>query len=317
MLPYIDIWLFRIPSYSLMVFVGAIAFVISTICFFEKVEKVQKEVTNRLLVISIFGFIALVGFAFAFNSLFHSIEKGRLFIGGITWLGGVIGAFPLMVWMIHKFSPKTRGEALKYFDLMIPGIVLAHGFGRIGCFLGGCCYGSVTSEFFGVSFPNGSIAAQNFPGLDGRSLPLLPTQLFEALFDFLLFALFLIGRKKCKCRFLKIYLFSYGFFRFVLEFWRADDRGGTGFFMSPSQMMSIILVIAGIFLILYDKRKIFAKLHSKMDGYISLREEQKNNIVSNKDDVFGLIRELKKLFDEGIISQDEFQKKKDELLSRI
>ena len=319
MLPHINFLFFKIPSYSLMVLIGAIGFVILTIFLLEKVEKIEKQITNRLLIISIFGFIALVFFAFIFNSLFHSIEKKTLYFGGITWLGGVIGAFPLTIWIIHKFCPAVKGEALKYFNLMIPGIVIAHGFGRIGCFLGGCCYGAVTDSIFGVSFPAGSTAANTFPGPDGNSLPLLPTQLFEALFEFILLAVMLILCKKIKYHFLETYAFSYGVFRFILEFWRADDRGSTGFFFSPSQMMSIILILSGIALILYHKRIILNKLHEKMDNYIITREEVKEeaNPTKNNNNIINTIRELKSLFDDGIITEEEFQKKKEELLEKI
>ena len=72
--------------------------------------------------ISMFGFAILVLSAFVMNSFFHSIEKKRLFGGGITWLGGVLWAFPSMVVLIHRFCPKVKGKALDIFDLLVPGI---------------------------------------------------------------------------------------------------------------------------------------------------------------------------------------------------
>ena len=120
-----------------MLIIGLIGYLICTILLVENVEKIERKASNRLLIISIFGFIALGFFAFIFNSIFHSIEKGKIVIGGITWLGGVVGAFPITILLIYKYGYKAKGNALYLFNFLIPGIVLAHGFGRIGCFLGG------------------------------------------------------------------------------------------------------------------------------------------------------------------------------------
>lgn len=315
MVPVIHIGQLHIYSYSFMVFIGVVLFTIITIILLEKCEKTQQKVTNRILIISIFGFASLVGFAFIANSIFHSIEEGKIVLGGITWLGGVLGSFPLMVFLIHKFCPAVKGEALKYFNLLIPGIVVAHGFGRIGCFLGGCCYGAVTDSIFGLSFPDGSMAANQYPSATGGSLPVFPTQLFETVFDFLLFMVMMILYKKVKKHLLEIYAFSYGTFRFLLEFIRGDDRGATGMTLSPSQIMSLILIIGGILVLLYNKRVILKELHSKMDECIQKRESTFEEDIN--DQIIKLIKELKELEEQNIITKDEFETKKKELLTRL
>ena len=303
----------HISSYSLLALVGMIAFTITSIFILEKIEHVHAKITNRILVISVFGFISLAVFAFAFNSIFHSIEQGRIVMGGITWLGGVIGSFPLMVLMIHKFCPYIKGEALEYFNLLIPGIVLAHGFGRVGCFLGGCCYGRQTNSFVGVRFPSGSPAAEQYPTEMGYSLPVFPTQIYEALFEFLLFVIMIVLYKKLKRCFLEVYCISYGIFRFFIEFIRGDSRGATGFFLSPSQMMSLILILGGITVILYRKNIVFKKLRNHMFQY---RDRPKETSLISKKEI-RLLRELKLLLDEGVITPEEFEEKKKELLERI
>lgn len=315
MIPTINLGQLHIASYSLMVLLGAICFTVISIAIFEKLEKVDQKITNRILIISIFGFAALVGFAFIANSIFHSIEEGKIVLGGITWLGGVLGAFPVMIFLIHKFCPMVKGEALECFNLLIPGIVVAHGFGRVGCFLGGCCYGAVTDSIFGVSFPDGSMAANQYPSATGGSLPVFPTQLFEAVFDCLLFIVMMILYKKAKKHFLEIYAFSYGTFRFLLEFIRGDDRGATGINLSPSQIMSIMLIVGGIVVLLYNKKIIFKKVHKKMDDYIEKRKNPDAESYSNS--IIKLIKELKTLADNQIITQEEYEIKKKELLSRL
>lgn len=317
MFPIIDLGILKISSYTLMLIIGLIGYLICTILLVENVEKIERKASNRLLIISIFGFIALGFFAFIFNSIFHSIEKGKIVIGGITWLGGVVGAFPITILLIYKYGYKAKGNALYLFNFLIPGIVLAHGFGRIGCFLGGCCFGQVTDSIFGIKFPEGSLAALTYPSSSGGSLPVLPTQLFEAIFEFLLFAVMIIGYKKLKSYNLSIYSISYGVFRFILEFFRGDDRGATGFFLSPSQFLSVVIIVAGVLLILYQKNKVFKTLYDKMER---IRQKQLNEPVENENKQNGaidLIRQLKNLKDEGIISEQEFEDKKSELLNRL
>lgn len=294
-----------------MIFLGAVAFVLVTIFLFEKKEKLEKEVTNRVLILSIFGFAALGLSAFVFNSFFHSLKEGRLLLGGITWLGGVLGGFPVMLLLIHKLSPRTRGEALETFDLLIPGITIAHAFGRFGCFLGGCCYGGPTEGPLGVIFPAGSSAALKYPGADGASLPVLPTQLIESVFDILLFIVMIAAFRFLRRHMVETYAFSYGVFRFVLEFWRGDDRGSTGISVSPSQLMSIVLIALGTIVLLYRRGVIFKAHRARM---LKLVEERKSSPLPLTQKSTKLLRELKQLADEGVITEEEFTAKKREIL---
>lgn len=314
MLPRIEIGILKIPSFALMIWLGVMAFTFITIYILEKKEGTKKEITNSILIVCVVGLAALFVFALGFNSLFHSIASGKIKIGGITWLGGVLGAFPTMVLSLHFLCPKIKGRALEYFDLMIPGISLAHAFGRIGCFLGGCCYGGVTDSILGVCFPEGSNAALMYPGPDGRSLPVFPTQLFEAAFGFILFIVMMALYKKMRGHFLKTYCFSYGVFRFLAEFLRGDNRGSTGFALSPSQVMSIVLIVIGILLVLYDKGIAFKKLRAKMQVY---REETDIYGISVRADVKATLRKMKALKNNGVITDEEYDLAEKKLTQRI
>ena len=292
MLPRIEIGIFKIPSFALMIWLGIMAFTFVTIYILEKREGTKKEITNRILIVCVIGLAALFVFALGFNSLFHSIALKRIKIGGITWLGGVLGAFPTMVLSLHFLCPKIKGRALEYFDYLIPGISLAHAFGRIGCFCGGCCHGGPTDSIFGVCFPQGSSAAIKYPGIDGKSVPVFPTQLFEAAFGLILFIVMIACYKRLRGHFLKTYCFSYGTFRFCAEFLRGDNRGSTGFALSPSQVMSIVLIVIGILLVLYDKGIAFKKLHAKMDAYKAETELYGMNVSA---DIKSVLKRMKKL----------------------
>jgi len=311
MLPQIHLGFIVLPSYTLFVVMGLLAYTLVTILVFEKKEKLPKKTTNRMLILSVFGAFFLFIFAFLFNSLFHSIEKGKIVLGGITWFGGFLGLMFSMAFLIHFFMPDGKGNELHYLSLMIPGIVIGHAFGRIGCFLGGCCYGKVTDSIFGVVFPEGSLAASQYPAEDGSSLPVYPTQLFESAFEFLLFAALMILYKKCRGKNLQVYLIAYGIFRFALEFLRGDDRGETGLPVTPSQLMCLIGVILGVLLILFDKKIIFRRLYRKTEEW-----KHSPRVKARAIDYVAEIESLFSLYEKGVLTEEEYTTRKALILQR-
>ena len=121
-----------------------------------------------------------------------------------------------------------------------------HFCGRIGCFLGGCCYGKPTESALGIYFPD--IPEE---GIFHHGEKLLPTQLFEAA-AIALCALLLATALK-KHRFIN-YLILYPACRFALEFFRGDDRGSTGFFLSPSQLVSLLILTVPVTYYIISKK---------------------------------------------------------------
>lgn len=163
-------------------------------------------------------------------------SEGFVVYGGI--IAGVLSAV---------FYCKKKGLVfLQYFDLLAPSIALAQGFGRIGCFLAGCCYGRETECFLGVTFPEGSLAPSG--------IKLLPTQLFSSFGDFLIMGILLwYGRKqRAEGHIGALYMLLYGIGRFFIEFFRSDERGSVGA-LSTSQFLSIGIVLGAIFL--FQKQK--------------------------------------------------------------
>ena len=165
---------------------------------------------------------------------------------------------------------------------------------------------------FGVSFPEGSEAARLYPSASGGSVPVLPTQLIEAAFEILLFVLMLVLYKRLKHHFLETYCIGYGVFRFSLEFLRGDDRGATGVYVTPSQFMSILLIVGGILVLLYHRGVIFKKLKKRMEQMRAERIEYGYNVDSNG---VKALQELKKIFADGIITQEEFEATKKDILT--
>jgi phosphatidylglycerol:prolipoprotein diacylglycerol transferase len=163
--------------------------------------------------------------------------------GGLTFYGGLLLAIPGGVWFVRR----RRLDMGRVADIAAPCIMLGLMFGRVGCFLNGCCYGVPTASFSGVHFP-------------GHLGPVHPTQLYEAAGALLLAAVLYIAlrRRAAAGRAGRGELFGwmlvgYGILRFVLEIYRDDPRGGLGP-LSTSQIISIPLLVIGAVVIVRCRR---------------------------------------------------------------
>ena len=235
--------------YGLMIGVGII------LCFVVLYIYGKRAKMNSKFLDFVFynGIVSIIGgffFAFLVQAILDYIahpENGFHF-QNITFMGGLLGGagiFLIGYFIFRKKYPK--GEILKLLQIVPCCILIAHAFGRIGCFCAGCCYGIETDSWLGIEFPA-------HPGVK-----VYPTQLFEAIFLFLLFALCSILFYKRNFKYnLPLYMIGYGVFRFCIEFIRGDDRGAFILGMSPSQFWSIFLILGGIaviFLIKYLYKK--------------------------------------------------------------
>ncbi len=185
---------------------------------------------------------------------FHLLEILMVQRGGLVFFGGLIAG--LLFTFFYMRLKKWRFWQIT--DLLSPSLALAHAFGRIGCFLNGCCFGKLTNALWGVQFPDGSPAATEY----GPLHLVHPTQLYEALPLFFL-SLFLIRfdrKKKFEGATFLIYLILYSVLRFTLEFFRGDNPPVLSF-MTISQVISSFVFVAAIFLFLKKKRSAQASSH--------------------------------------------------------
>ena len=321
MLPEIKLGVLSIPSYGLMVFLGVLAYLAFLLVVLVRVDRKSPTVVRQTLLVSLLSFVAMYISALLFDGLFHSIDRGYLVLGGITWEGGVIGGFTAFLLLAHLIVKRERGRELQLFSSVMPGLVLAHGFGRVGCFLGGCCFGGITEGPLGVVFPNGSAAAHTYPNtLTGEgSFPLLPTQLFEAAFELALFLLMVALYRHLRDKNLSLYLTAYGAFRFVLEFWRGDNRGATGLFLSPSQLMSLLLITAGVLIFLFQRGKIFKGLAVRCATWRENADAGRYDAPALDPERAAAYAELEALFalkQKGALTEEEYEEKKKELLKK-
>ena len=180
-------------------------------------------------------------------------EVFRFDKGGLMFYGGLIAAILVIAFFAH--AKKVR--LIRILDLCAIGLPLGHAFGRVGCFLNGCCFGRVCDSAISVTYPANSPAwwEQVGAGLIGRgaaeTLPILPSQLIEAVANIVLFAaLFAWARKKpAEGRVGGAYLIAYAVIRFFTETLRSDPRMMVGP-LTISQFISLGAVAFGAWLLL-------------------------------------------------------------------
>ena len=172
----------------------------------------------------------------------------RFWAGGLTYYGGFVGASLAAFWLLKR----DRFPFFKAADMAGMVIPIGLTFGRMGCLLGGCCFGRPLHGPLALVFPPYS-AASSAQARDGllagehlHSLPVHPTQLYEAVGSFVLGLVltFLVHPKKRYDGHVFVgFVIGYAGLRFVLEYFRADDRGGIGV-LSTSQWMGLLLMAA-------------------------------------------------------------------------
>ena len=181
--------------------------------------------------------------------LFGVIING---IGGMVFYGGLLGALGVGA-LYCKFRKISVGD---FADCFAVGIPLFHVFGRIGCFLGGCCYG-IESSF-------GFITKDNTLNPSINGVVRFPVQLLEAALNLGLFFLlaYLLRKNKLKGGLFALYLLIYSVIRFFDEFLRGDSYRGFLFGLSTSQIISILLFVGAVvyFVCYFRRHKNTAKL---------------------------------------------------------
>ena len=168
--------------------------------------------------------------------------------GGVFY-GGLIVAVIVALWYIRRVGLPLWTTC----DVFAPGIALGHVVGRFGCLFAGCCFGKPTTRPWGITFTDPFAAANVGTPL---GVALHPTQLYEAGAELLILIVLLVTERKGRPfpgRTFWLYMLLYAISRFIIEFYRGDDRGTVGMF-STSQFISIVLAPLAIVMLVYLSR---------------------------------------------------------------
>ncbi|MCR5431387.1 MAG: prolipoprotein diacylglyceryl transferase [Lachnospiraceae bacterium] len=270
MLPYIDLGFVKLSLYGPIFLVGA---VIAIIIVRLLAKKAGVERSDALFAV-IYGMIGLVIGAkllYFFTKLPSIIAKFDIYIdlfkmdyvkaldfafGGMVFYGGLIGFALGVIRYCKHFKVPVWGLV----DLYTPFLPFVHGFGRIGCFFAGCCYGIEYNGPLSVHFPYNEVVPQL------SEVSRFPVQLVEAGLNFICFAVLITlmrkelnraegDRKLKQGQLCGIYLVYYIVVRTLLEFLRGDALRGKIGFLSTSQIISVLLIIPAVLLLRAKNRE--------------------------------------------------------------
>lgn len=229
MYPYIH---FILPSYSILAFLGSF---LALLLVYWRIQRFKVDFRDFLILLALCSIGGMFGSKILFIItripwLFQNFSllnlANLIFHSGYVFYGGLFGVL-LTIKLYSKRTAKYTTQ--KLFLLIAPAIPLFHCFGRIGCWLAGCCFGFAFTKPF---------------VLNGLSFARFPVQLLESLFEaFLFISLLVLEKRHSNYSLLKIYLISYAVFRFMIEFFRGDEIRGIFFRLSTSQWISLIILL--------------------------------------------------------------------------
>jgi len=253
-----EIGTLTIYSYGFMIALGVIGAV--TYMFFQGRKDVGHtfdQANTLFLLIFIAAFIGGKFFLLLENPSLYMNNLSKLFTGrGFVFYGSFLFAIPTMLWFFKKHKLNTY----QMLDVMAVVTCIVHMFGRIGCFFAGCCYGKPTQGPLGVTFTNEACQAP-------LNTPLIPTQLLEAGFIFLVMISLLTIKSKYQKfygQLFLLYLILYAIGRSVLEIFRGDVARGfiIDGYLSHSQFIALLVVI--------------------VTGFVYVRWSKKNRVIRNR-----------------------------------
>lgn len=237
---------FTVYSYGALIAAGIVVGMTYLIIRGKKETGLKFDQANMLfLLIFVAAFVGGKVFLFFEDPKAYLDDPARLLTGrGFVFYGSFVVAVPAMI----MFFRKNKLDTYRMLDVMAITTCLVHMFGRMGCFLAGCCHGKPTESPIGVTYSDPRCYA------DPLDTPLFPTQLMEAgsIFVIMVVLLFARDRRTFYGQLFLSYLFLYAVVRFVLEFFRGDEERGL-ILGAISHSQIIALGIAVIAAILYGR----------------------------------------------------------------
>lgn len=178
----------------------------------------------------------------------YPVEVFKFWKGGLVFYGGLILAVIVSIFYLKKHQMPLWAVA----DIIAPSLALGQAIGRWGCFFAGCCYGRKTDVSWAIIFTDEKSLAP-------LGIPLHPTQIYLSLNALVIFGIlmWMSKRKSFHGQIIWAYGILYSIGRFIIEYFRADDRGAVGMF-STSQIIGLIVFAVSVFML-------FSLRRNKMD----------------------------------------------------
>lgn len=233
---------FTVYAYGLCIGMGAVLAALYAVRQGKKEFGLTVDHVNNLLLLMLgAGFVGGKAFLL-FENPEYLRAPAQLFSGsGFVFYGSFLFCVPVLLWYLKR----NALPVWPMLDLVAVATCIVHGFGRVGCFMAGCCYGIPVDAAWGVVFTNPVCQAEPL------NTPLFPTQAVEAGFIFLLFfvLLWLRGRRQFPGQLFLLYVIVYAIGRAVLELFRGDLDRGFIFqqLVSTSQFIAALIVLIAVY----------------------------------------------------------------------
>ncbi len=253
MYPFLEVFGKRIPSYGLCLITGII---LVSFLIYRRIRKEHLRPEFLLLILA----VCLISFVLGAKILYILVTYGIPDIvskinhadfsfikgAGMVFYGGLLFGIPCTLLAARC----VRIDLLAMEKHIVPFIPLGHAIGRVGCLLGGCCYGMEYSGIGAVYYPN---SLMNLPSDVG----FFPVQLLEAVLDIgiMLFLLSYTKKERPRGNVLVMYLLLYSVMRFITEFFRGDLHRGIYLGVSTSQWISIAISVFCLFRLFSTKTR--------------------------------------------------------------
>ena len=239
-----------IDLYLIMLCIAAVS-AIFVYRFLADKRGLGAKIQNLCLFNAVASIVAGYYSAVLFQAFYNIPKYGEFRLNsstGATFYGGLIGGaaiFLAIYFIVGHFLFKENGEHKRDFwvnaNIAAPCVAVAHGFGRIGCLMAGCCHGKETDAWYGIY-------------MSAVEKKVVPIQLFEALVLFALFSFLVYRVIKGKAFNLPIYMGVYGVWRFLIEYARDDYRGYTFLsFLTPSQLTAVVMIVGAVALFFVER----------------------------------------------------------------
>lgn len=247
MYPVLSIGSIEIASYIIFYL---LAFIIVALLLKRELEK--RHYSPKLFIGLfttglVFGLIGSKNYFVLDNWDAFTIDPYQTFfsLSGSGWYGGfILGGIGILTFLKINKLP-----VLKFLDILVPIVPVGQVFGRLGCFFGGCCYGTPSNLPWAVLFPN-----TIYP----PHVKVHPTQLYEMIIYLTISILLLrLKNKNLKCGILLgLYLALAGVGRFIIEFYRTNPKIIAQF--SAPQILACIGILCGAYFIFRTDRSVNA-----------------------------------------------------------
>jgi len=175
------------------------------------------------------------------------LEIFKFWKGGLVFYGGLIAA----VGAAFFYMRRHRLPMWKVADIIAPSLAIGQAIGRWGCYFAGCCYGVKTDVPWGITFTDPKSLAP-------LGIPLHPTQIYLSINALVIFAvlMWLLKRKSFDGQVIWTYGILYSIGRFIIEYFRGDDRGyAVDDLFSTSQFIGMFVLTISVIMLISLSRK--------------------------------------------------------------